>query len=76
MYPGDYSTGTWAFYFDGSDVEIAGEDIDAVALKATGEIHLSTTNAFSVTGVSGDEIDAFTFLPTQLGDRYDWQLCI
>ena len=66
--PGDYSAGTWAMYVDGSDIEIAGEDIDAIALNATGDIHLSTTNAFAVTGLSGDETDAFTFSPTQLGD--------
>ena len=67
--PGDYSDGTWEMYVDGSDVEIAGEDIDAIALNTTGDIYLSSTNAFSVTGVSGDETDAFTFMPTQLGDN-------
>ncbi len=68
--PGDYSSGTWAMFVDGSDVEIAGEDVDAVALNSTGEIHLhlSTTNEFDVTGLVGEEEDAFTFLPTQLGD--------
>ncbi len=65
--PGDYSSGTWAMFFDGSDVSLSSEDVDAVALDSNGDIHLSVTNAFSVTGVAGDDEDAFTFLPTQLG---------
>ncbi len=66
--PGDYSAGTWAIYFDGSDVELDPEDINAVALNAAGDIDLSVTSAFAVTGISGDDEDVFTFLPTQLGD--------
>ena len=54
-------------YFDGSDVELSGEDVNAAALDANGDIHLSTTNAFAVTGVSGDDEDVFTFMPSQLG---------
>ena len=65
---GDYLSGTWAMYFDGSDVQLSGEDVNAAALDANGNIHVSTTNAFSVTGVSGDDEDVFTFTPSQLGD--------
>jgi hypothetical protein len=65
--PGDYSSGTWEVYFDGSDVELSGEDVYATTLDANGDIHLSTTNAFAVTGVSGNDEDVFTFTPSQLG---------
>jgi len=65
--PGDYSTGTWAIYFDGSDVELTREDVYAVSLDPNGAIHLSTTNAFAVTGISGEDEDAITFTPSQLG---------
>ena len=65
--PGDYSSGTWAMYFDGSDVEIGREDVYAVGLDSSGDIHLSSTSAFAVTGVSGEDEDVFTFMPSQLG---------
>ncbi len=65
--PGDYSAGTWELYFDGSDVELAREDVDAVALDSNGNIHLSLTSSFAVTGVSGDDEDVVTFMPSQLG---------
>ncbi len=65
--PGDYSAGTWELYFDGSDVELAREDVDAVALDSNGNIHLSLTSVFAVTGVSGDDADVLTFMPSQLG---------
>ena len=65
--PGDYSSGTWAMYFDGSDVELAREDVSAVALDSNGDIYLSTTNFFVVTGISGEDEDVFTFVPSQLG---------
>ena len=67
--PGDYSSGTWEMYFDGSDVELSGEDVNAAALDANGNIHLSITNAFAVTGVSGDDEDVLTFTPSQFGDN-------
>ena len=65
--PGDYSAGTWAFYIDGSDVELGREDVYGVSLNPNGNIHLSVTNAFAVTGVSGTDADVFTLIPTQLG---------
>ncbi len=65
--PGDYSSGTWAMYFDGSDVGLGGEDVYAAALDSNGDILLSTTNALNVTNVSGDDEDIFTFTPSQLG---------
>ncbi len=67
---GEVTAGTWAMYFDGSDVGLStssDEDVDAVAIDATGKIYLSTVGAFSVSGVSGADEDVFVFTPTQLG---------
>ena len=68
---GDTTAGTWAMYFDGSDVELDGadEDVDLVDV-VEGSIYLSTAGPgpFSVTGVSGDNQDVFVCSPTSLGD--------
>jgi hypothetical protein len=66
---GNYTAGTWAMYFDGSDVGLAAgsENIDGVSIGADGKIYLSTTGAFAVTGVSGTNQDVFVFTPTSLG---------
>jgi len=52
---GPTTSGTFALYFDGSDVGLtsSGENVDAAAVDAAGRIYLSTTGNFSVTGVSG-----------------------
>jgi len=68
---GDTTSGDWAMYFEGSDVELAtnsGEDVDAVAIAANGDIYLSTGGLFAVTGVSGDDEDVFVCTPTSLED--------
>jgi hypothetical protein len=67
--PGNYSSGTWALYFDGSDVGLSAEseDVDGVAVAANGDIYLSTTGSFSVPGVSGANEDVFICTPTALG---------
>ena len=57
-------------YFDGSDVSLTdngNEDVDAVAVRSTGVILLSTLSAVSVPGVSGADEDVLQFTPTQLG---------
>jgi hypothetical protein len=43
------------------------EDVDGVAVDGAGQIHLSTTGSFSVSGVSGADEDVFVFTPTSLG---------
>jgi hypothetical protein len=47
-------------YFDGSDVGLtaSAEDIDGVAVK-NGNVYLSTTGNFGVTGLSGADEDVF-----------------
>jgi hypothetical protein len=75
--PGDYTSGTWAMYFDGSDVGLAAADINALDV-VNGKIYLSTMAAFSVTGVSGTNQDVFTCTATSTGDdtacTYDAEL--
>jgi len=67
---GSTTSGTWAMYFDGSDVGLSStsnEDVNGVWVDAEGKIYLTTLGAFSVTGVSGDGSDIFTCTPGSLG---------
>ncbi len=67
---GDVTSGTWAMYFDGSDVglaETSGEDVDALDVVG-GKVYLSTADNFSVSGLSGADEDVFVCEPTSLGD--------
>jgi hypothetical protein len=67
---GDPTSGTWATYFDGSDVELTDttEDVDALWLDANGDIYLSTSGSFTVTGANGDGASIFVCTPVTLGD--------
>lgn len=59
--PGVYTSGTWAMYFDGSDVGLGttdNEDVNGVAVSGS-TIYLSTLGSFSVTGVAGTGEDVF-----------------
>ena len=66
---GQTTAGTFALYFDGSDVGLGDspEDIDAVSVDASGRLFLSTADVFAVPGLSGADEDVFVFNPTQLG---------
>jgi myo-inositol-hexaphosphate 3-phosphohydrolase/PKD repeat protein len=66
---GATTAGTWALYFDGSDVGLTSsdEDTDAVAMDGTGRLLLSTTGSFAVPGRSGADEDVFVFSPTSTG---------
>ncbi len=66
---GDSTLGSWALYFDGSDVALRGntEDVDALAVDADGDIYLSTTGNFSADSLSGADEDIFFFTPSTLG---------
>ncbi len=57
---GDSTEGSWALYFDGSDVALSGnsEDVDGLAVRG-GNIYLSTTGNFSTSGLSGADEDVF-----------------
>jgi len=68
---GDVTSGTWAMYFDGSDVGLAdssNEDINAFDVRPNGDIYLTTTVDFAVNGLSGFDEDVFICTPTSLGD--------
>lgn len=62
------SAGSYALLFDGSDVALgeSAEDVDALAVDASSRFHLSTTDAFAVPGIAGQDEDVFVFTPTTL----------
>jgi hypothetical protein len=66
---GSVTAGSFALYFDGSDVGLtaSSEDVDAAAVDGSGNILLSTTDAFAVPGVGGQDEDVFVFDPTSTG---------
>lgn len=72
---GENTQGTWALYFDGSDVELTqgSEDITSVAIyTANGDIYLATRGNYiakSNNTVSGDNNDIFGCTPQSLGDN-------
>jgi hypothetical protein len=68
---GSVTAGSWAMYFDGSDVGLsnsADEDVDALDVTGNGRIYLSTVGNFAVSGVSGADEDVFTCVPTSTGE--------
>ena len=67
---GSATSGTWAMYFDGSDVGLSNtsnEDVNGAWVDGAGRIYLTTLGSFSVSGVSGDGSDIFVCTPGQLG---------
>lgn len=69
---GSTTAGSWAMYFDGSDVGLSAsdEDVDALDVRAGDSnptLYFSTVGNYSVTGASGADEDAFAFTPTSLG---------
>ncbi|MEQ8764536.1 MAG: S8 family serine peptidase [Planctomycetota bacterium] len=67
---GQATSGSWAIYFDGSDVGLsssADEDVDALWIDGSGHLFMSTLGNFSVTGASGTDEDVMDFNPTSLG---------
>jgi hypothetical protein len=66
---GDTTAGAFSLYFQGGDVGLGegSEDVDAVALAASGELHFSAQEDFAVPAVSGQDDDVFVFTPTSLG---------
>ena len=68
---GQNTSGTWAFYFDGSDVGLntsSSEDVNTVWVDGpTGEIYLSTLGSFGVNGLNGSGADLFICTPGSLG---------
>lgn len=72
----DLASGTWSRYFDGSDVGLAGADIDAMHVSSDGSILMSFDQPFSIAGLIGgpggaelvDDSDIVRFVPTSTGN--------
>jgi hypothetical protein len=67
---GEVTAGTWEFYFDGSDVglDTDNEDIDALALDASGNLLISVIGPYDVGGgLTGKDEDVLLFTPTSTG---------
>lgn len=70
---GASTTGTWALYFDGSDVGLDttdDEDVRAFFIRETGSnptLFLTTLGNFAVTGATGANEDSVAFAPISLG---------
>ncbi len=67
---GSSTSGTWALYFDGSDVGLGSGSEDVVGVwvdPLNGDLYLTTAGAFSVSGSIGDGADIFVCHPITLG---------
>jgi VCBS repeat-containing protein len=69
---GANTSGSWAMYFDGSDVGLEDgandEDVSATWINNNGDIYLATRGPNSVPGATGDSDDILTCIPGSLGD--------
>jgi hypothetical protein len=61
------SSGSWSLFFDGSDVGLAGADVDAFALLDDGSLLLSFSDPLTLNGIAADDSDLLRFVPTSLG---------
>ncbi|MFN0059932.1 MAG: S8 family serine peptidase [Planctomycetota bacterium] len=63
---GSVTAGTWAMYFDGSDMGLtdASSDLDAIVLNASGQLLFSTTDLFTASGLTADDEDVARFTGT------------
>lgn len=64
---GNTTAGSFSSFIDGSDIGLGSEDIDGFGVDAAGNLLLSSTSNFSVSGISGADEDIFTFTPTTTG---------
>ena len=65
---GSNTAGSFELYFDGSDVGLGAENVDALAVDADGNLLLSPANDFGNSGVSGEgDEDILSFAPNSLG---------
>lgn len=67
----DIVAGTWAMFFDGSDVGVATGNVDGFARLSDGSLLLSFNNPITVNGtvngIAADDSDVLRFTPTSLG---------
>jgi uncharacterized protein YjiK len=71
----DASSGSWALYFDASDVGITSSDLDAFHVRADGSVLMSFSSTLAVPGLTGgpsgesvEDRDAVLFTPTSTGE--------
>ena len=60
---GDDTAGSWAVYLEGAGIglaDVVDEDVNALAVDASGDVSLSVARAFSVAGLDGLDEDVFT----------------
>jgi len=67
---GTDTSGSFSFYFDGSDVGLTsgGEDVDAISLTTDGRLIVSTTGSIKADGASGSDEDLHVFTDSTLGE--------
>jgi hypothetical protein len=65
---GEVTSGTWAMYFDGSDVGLTQDTTGVWIDSTTGKIYLTVGDAFTVDGISGDSVDILACTPSSLGE--------
>ena len=72
----DATTGTWAMFFDASDVGMTSSDLDAFHVRSNGTVLMSfSSDGTVIPGMTGgpdgelvDESDVFLFTPSSVGD--------
>lgn len=67
---GANTAGSWAMFFDGSDVGLADstENLDGATIRGDGSLLLTTTGVFTVPGATGTAQDLLKFTPITMGD--------
>lgn len=68
---GETSSGSFEWYFDGSDVGLThqGEDIDALNIAPNGDLIISTLGGYRVDGARGRDEDLIRFTPASVGEE-------
>lgn len=68
---GDVTSGTFSFYFDGSDVglDLNDEDIDAISLTRNGNLAISVNGAFTTGSIIAEDEDVLMFSSSSLGEQ-------
>ncbi len=61
------TTGSYELYFDGEDVGLTGEDIDAMGFAPDGRLVISLRGSFNISGFRGGDEDMLIFTDTSLG---------
>ena len=69
---GRHTTGSWSFFFDGSDAALdtsSGEDVNGIWMTPEQDrLHFGTVSEFAVDGLSGAGADLFACTPSSLGE--------